>query len=562
MLRVVLLLISFQLAFAEAWEDSTWLKLLHYQKTTFGFKSSIDSKDFFLAKNGRRNPKEEYLKFQEEIHTPQLRCKFVARTKYVAERMGIHFDPYAECKDFSEWFNLINPKGLTLVFPSVYLNNPASAFGHTLLRIDSDDPEIVRYAVNFSAQTNGESSLLYAFKGVFGGYFGRFAVAPYYNLVKKYNDYESRDIWEYKLDFTQAETIKLVEHLWELQTADIDYYYFDDNCSYHLLSLIDYAKGDLDLTSKFNIWVLPLDTVQEMSYLINDAKLRTGITEEIYANEKNVEDISAIKEYVKTGDLSSISDPKSLSLLQDYLSYLTTKGKITEERSRELSYKLYQKISTTEQIEKTPIVKEDPRKHHKYNRLSLDFFNQEIEYKPAYHNLLDPLPGAGEFASLDLVKIRLDHKLRTKKLDLVDIYSLSPRGKLIKPMSYKLNAYYEDLNLDKSQKVFDFGFGASWKIKPGLIYSLIKTTPTWIHQDENFYFGLGNESGMIVDDRLGRNLFKVTSLDYLSGDSSVRFSLNRTFPINKSLQARFQYDKMYDFGQRDEYFLMSLDTYF
>ncbi len=47
-------------------------------------------------------------------------------------------------------------------------------------------------------------------------------------LLEKYADLERRDIWEYRLSLNEAETLRLMEHLWELRQTNFDYYFFDD----------------------------------------------------------------------------------------------------------------------------------------------------------------------------------------------------------------------------------------------------------------------------------------------------------------------------------------------
>ncbi len=58
-------------------------------------------------------------------------------------------------------------------------------FGHTLLRIDqadvqADKTSLLSYAINFGAYIEGsDNSILYAWKGLMGGYPGLFALVPY-----------------------------------------------------------------------------------------------------------------------------------------------------------------------------------------------------------------------------------------------------------------------------------------------------------------------------------------------------------------------------------------------
>ena len=65
-------------------------------------------------------------------------------------------------------------------------------------------------------------------------------------------------------------------HLWELKEIKFDYYFFDENCSYRLLELLEIARPGIELTDKFKLTVIPVDTVRvvENAGLITAVKYR------------------------------------------------------------------------------------------------------------------------------------------------------------------------------------------------------------------------------------------------------------------------------------------------
>src|SRR5262249_25841967 len=154
-------------------------------------------------------------------------------------------------------------------FPEAYLNNPPSMFGHTLLRIDAGPPgarkDLLAYGVNFSADTGDDGGVNFAWKGILGYYHGRFGIHPYYDIVKQYGDWESRDIWEYELILDPDTVGLLVAHLWELRGVSSDYYFFNENCSSQLLALLEAARPDLQLRARVRPWVIPADTVRAVA---------------------------------------------------------------------------------------------------------------------------------------------------------------------------------------------------------------------------------------------------------------------------------------------------------
>ena len=198
-------------------------------------------------------------------------CRFPARYAWLAAELG--FDqgrmPRPQCRRYRDWRSALDAKQLTLVFASAYLDNPGSMYGHTLLRVDAADQDertrLLAYSISFAAATNETNGLIFAVKGLFGGYPGVFAMLPYYVKVREYSDLENRDLWEYELDLSPEELERVLRHAWELLPAYFEYYFFDENCSYHLLALLQVARPDLELTAPFRLWALPVDTVRALT---------------------------------------------------------------------------------------------------------------------------------------------------------------------------------------------------------------------------------------------------------------------------------------------------------
>ena len=157
----------------------------------------------------------------------------------------------------------MQPRSAVLIFPGSYLNSPASLFGHTLLGIEGPyHSKLLAYAVNYSALTDESNGIAFALKGIFGLYPGYYSLLPYYEKTKEYGDLERRDIWEYALNLSPEETARMAPHIWELRGIYSDYYFFDENCSYNLLFLLEAARPSLRLAEQTRPWVIPVDTVR------------------------------------------------------------------------------------------------------------------------------------------------------------------------------------------------------------------------------------------------------------------------------------------------------------
>src|SRR5688572_16379463 len=157
----------------------------------------------------------------------------------------------------------MDPEGLTMVFASYYLNNPASMYGHTFFEINRPDTRgLLDYTINFAAYPDTTNGILFAIKGLTGGYPGRFSTMPYYMKVQEYNNLESRDLWEYPLQLDSPSMDRLIRHLWEMGQASMGYYFFNKNCSYQLLPLLEVANPSLHVVERFKFKAIPADTLR------------------------------------------------------------------------------------------------------------------------------------------------------------------------------------------------------------------------------------------------------------------------------------------------------------
>ena len=242
---------------------------LHYQKIDTKFESQIDDNSFFISKTGKYNPLDEiiqtvnsfffekpYLKNKSNVFT-HSKCIFPARFQWLDEILQFEnkYINDKKCSKFKEWFNDLKPESISLLFSTYNAESPASMFGHTFLNINKSDASKfspLNYSIGYAAVIdNNDNMFQYAYNGIFGRYKGIFTLSPYYLKIQEYNNYDKRDIWIYDLNLSKSETTLLVKHIWELDRITIDYYYFKENCSYHLLSLIEVAKPEIDLLNNF-----------------------------------------------------------------------------------------------------------------------------------------------------------------------------------------------------------------------------------------------------------------------------------------------------------------------
>ena len=483
-------------------EQPAWRTLGHYRPDLLGqgWHSLIDSQSFFLAGNGKRDPSSELAATLRAFFAPAAgtgtdggspadrhpQCAFVARYRWLKSQLDFDSSrlPEQACDGFDSWLATIDASSATLIFPAAYLNNPASMFGHTLLRFDrpnqTEQTRLLSYAVNYGANTGTDNGVLFAVLGLTGGYPGTYSVEPYYDLVKRYSDIENRDIWEYQLDFSKAEVEQMLAHLWELQGQYSDYYFFDENCSYQLLFLMDAARPGLDLVADFPMHVIPVDSVRSVlrrEGLLqravfrpsSETRIQHGLSTMTAAERDLVEQLASgavTPEQAETSDLTPPQLADVLELAEAFVTYQLRTGTLERDVAAGRAWSLLaarSRIEAETERPPVPVPATRPDQGHGSARLALGIgardgtVFQALRLRPAYHDTLDPsggfAPGAGiAFLDTELRHYQGDNALVLDRLTVIGITSMTPRDELIQPVSWQLDLGLERLRVEKGDE--------------------------------------------------------------------------------------------------------------
>lgn len=535
-----------------------WRNLLHYKRFVWrpGLRSLADDSRFFNAANGKIDPQAELEAtlrafFSTEPETDQTQnpqCRFIARYHWLKQELQFdsHRLPEQPCSRYRRWRDTLNPGAITLVFPAAYLNNPASLYGHTLLRIDARDQDdrtrLLSYAINYAAATDETNGIVFAVRGLFGGYPGLFGIGPYYTKVREYNDIENRDIWEYELNFDDEEIERLLMHVWELGPIRFDYYFFDENCSYHLLSLFDVARPSLRLTDGFPAWAIPADTVRavvEQQGLLRRVTYRPARSTwlqhrqaQLSANEvalaAELADGTVAPENPALPKLPADRRAAVLELAFEYLEYQRLTGKrlkheaatVTGSRLRTLLLARSAVEAALSPPVPTPPVR--PDEGHGSTRIGITVGSEsdrrftEVRLRAAYHDIYDPQAGYGRGAQIQFFNLVLrdqaTQEWRLERLDLIDIASLSARDALLQPLSWTVNAGLVRKRFDDADRplIFRLSGGAGAAFAPSarsLLYGLVDTAlDVGAKFEDQYALGLGPAVGGFIDLAPGRRL--------------------------------------------------------
>ena len=457
------------------YKNTYWSKILHYRDGI----SEIDSRNFFVSSDGKTDLKKELSETIDSLLSGKnnVLCRFPLRVKWLKKNikdLETKIVNY-ECKDLDIFIEATNTKFVTLVFPNAHINSPASMYGHTFLRLAEDnDTPLISNAVNYAAKTDESNGLVFTYKGIFGGYEGRYSILPYYKKIKEYNNLEQRDVWEYDLDFTPDEINNIVLHTYELKDSYSDYFFFKENCSYNVLWLLEIARPKLELVNKFDYKTIPLDTIKLLKpyNIIKASKFRASkmLKMKYILNEK-IKNKEYLFEYVNNDialntELTQEDKISYLDLKIGYIQYLRSKNKINKKEYLNKYIKLLKERSNFHQKSSFDIKKPfDPIYSHDSAKVSLFFDkkdNFELGYKPAYNDIYDISSGYLQGAYIDFFDFNLKKEkdeIYLNRFTFLNIKSYAPRDILFKPLSWGINLGYKKfLNKDYINISPEIGF--------------------------------------------------------------------------------------------------------
>ncbi len=238
-------------ALARLAADPTWLRLLHARDGRHG---EVVSEGFYLAAGGAADPAAELAATLAALATPlsdapdaHPRCRFPARAFWLHRQGALPgWRPEPRCQQFERWALLPQLRGVSLLLVSGYFGNPASTFGHALLKLDTGagGSELLDLAFNFGALVpENEPTPVYVWRGLTGGYQAGFSDKFFYTQDAVYTRTEFRDMWAYDLGLTEDQRLLLVFHLWEVVGRKFTYWFLTQNCAFRMAELLELVTG-------------------------------------------------------------------------------------------------------------------------------------------------------------------------------------------------------------------------------------------------------------------------------------------------------------------------------
>ena len=573
------------LALNSAEAPQQWLNLLQFRPSDWNhrLRSEVDSPDFFLSDIGKNNPQAELAATIEQLSkNPSLQCRFPARAQWLHQQGLLkNLKITSEyCPDLHKWLKQFKAESISLIFPAAYLNSPSSMFGHTFLRVDqhnqTETGQLLAQTINFAANVNhDDSEFLFAYKGLFGGYPGVVTVKPYYEKAKEYSEIENRDIWEYKLNFTDEEIERLLFHTWELLPIYFDYFFFDENCAYRILTLLDVARPSLHLTEQFYTYAIPSDTLRSLntSNLIDDVRYRPSMATQLkhkvnilpenhHQMAREISQPNADLEKLGFKSLPLNEQSAILETAFDYLRYQAQQETIPRKEVAKHSLRLLKQRSQLPSDSPYPPVPEPAVRDdegHKTFEVSLSQGNVEhiettrLTFRPAYHDLLDPSAGYPDGAQIKFLETAIDYRetgtVRVASFTGLNITSLTPRNDFFKPISWRVDAglyrkYLHNAD-DPLTATLNIGAGHSYNVGNQKLYALLETQLQQHHSlPSNYSANLGLNIGWLTNQNNWQQQLSLTHTSSVAGYNhyynELSWQLSYHLQSNLSLFGKYQ----------------------
>lgn len=559
--------------------DPFWISLGHYETAKLGgWRSYVSDKKFFLSTDGNEHPDRELAATVQALYAPasagekHAQCVYPARTRWLKAQLNLSDLPKLPCTEFKQWFKDVSPHSAVMIFPAAYLNSPSSMFGHTLLRIDqanvqSDQTALLSYAINFGAYIEGsDNSILYAWKGLMGGYPGLFALVPYQEKLSEYRSLENRDLWEYRLNLTQAETERMVEHVWELKQIQFDYFFFDENCSYRLLELLQVARPSLRLTEQFPLTAIPTDTVKAVKEagLVESIQYRPSRERELLSRAEPLTDeeqgwvlnVSADQKQLQAPAFKAQPRERQALIIDAAyrLERYRANGQERDPQRAQRSFELLRAINQNPAPEldiPQPGLPEDGHESRTWQAgigTRGDKAFGEYGLRMAYHDLNDNADSFPLGAQIEILQMKLrqyeGNHWQLQQLDLATIRSLTPRNELLQPLSWQVTGGLERVPGKHDDETLvshvNGGGGGTWQLGDDMLGFALGTVRVEHNNDFAAFIApaAGFNTGLLWNNPLGNFSLEAKGDYFINGEVRRSVSLNQQWELSRNLGVR------------------------
>ena len=547
----------------EAWNDPYWRKLLHYRKPLLGRpRGPAGNPGFYLARWGDINPRLELEAavdglFFEGAPDSSPECRFPERFRWLRGKLNINVSdfPRPECKKLEEWKAALAPESAALVFSDASLGRPSALFGGICLllhRRAASGEALPDYILSYTSDAEEENDLAYVLKGMAGAYTGKLSFTD----ARACQVDADRDLREFPLDLTTEEMSRLLSHAWELQGTAFPARFFSRSGTRGLITLLDIARPELDLSHRFRFWITPFDAAKAILRSSGPAEavwhpslFRTLQWERAQLGEDDKNFVLELARGDQAAGLAALtayapgSKEAVLEASADYLDWLFSEGRIDraalDNRTAPLlkAETLPGRRAAFTGLQEPPPPLADDRDNLRVGA-GLVFLGNgpayELSARLAAQDLLDPPAGGLKDSALEAGSVRLRYeklynRFYIKEGVLGRTRSLKPWDDWTRPLSWELAAGVEQADEAGRQSgraailALDAGSGLAveWRgpVRQLWYAMLIADSGFGPALNSDWRAGAGLKAGLLAEKGPVRALFEARYIGYALGDT-------------------------------------------
>ena len=527
-----------------------WRRLLRYQPSPFsptGMQSDILSSDYFFDPDGSSDPYAELRATIAAMSLPlgedpddHAQCRFPARFGWLQSQLDWPEEAVvSDCPGFRRWSKDGRVSSVSVILASGHLSNPASFYGHLLLKFNYDgepaSSDLLATSLNYGAViAEDEDAVVYVARGLFGGYRSTFTHREAFYHEHDYAESQLRDLWEYELQLEPHEVDLLVAHSWELLGSENTYYFLKQNCAYRMAELLNVVI-ERPLLPPSKQWAMPVDVFHRLSEtpagqreLVRSVRRRPSRQSAFSEGFLSLPaaDREVVVAYARggRGDIEvriSARDPASqarmLEVLLDYYALVESAPEGTTAQSRKRTIELQSaRLRRAPRAGETPAVVPaiPPHLGQKSSLLQLSaVYNDKLgagavlRFRGAFHDFLSLVPGTlpeSEVSMIDLALLLRGSRVSLRRFDLVRISTLNLSGSGLphdggNAWSVRVGLESRDLSCDRCTIGFlEAGFGRGVRIGRSAAGYALAMGRTTSFNNQGSAVQIGAKAGLIA----------------------------------------------------------------
>ncbi len=371
-------------------------------------------------------------------------------------------------------------KFVSIVFASENLNEVTSMFGHTFLVFHNNPkPNLADSIVEFRGVMNqGVEDYFFALSGHL---LGRYEINNFIYKLREYH-LEGRDLWAYRLNLKSHEIHALVIEINKKLNVDVNYSFFNQNCSYRINELI-FRSVKIEFENYF--YTIPLQSILELKNknLLSDKYHFYPSEINLINTYLSVMPRKRVLDFKRFYDVNDFSfKPKDNVEKKTYNLLINKKAEVTSfDPVRNEIFRLKKQENFVADKDLSPLEQKEIRGHSYFSLSSplREMDDLRFDIRPALRSFITSQDDLYKFSSLDIGHLILRKKKESFHIDELNIIKMESifldnffYNRLDSSLDFSFYNF-DFLNKNQKELVLRYGKGDSFFIKKNISFSLM-----------------------------------------------------------------------------------------